>query len=385
MTRISRVLGVVGAVAGLGAVLSSPAAAQDQPIRWTMQTAWTSAIFMQDTAISLAQRIEEMAGGRLEIEVLPAGAIVPAFETLDATHDGVIDAAHAGASYWTGKHPAFGLFASTPGGPWGMTTADLLGWYYHDGGLELYHELFQDVLGMNVIVFPTQMSNVQPLGWFTTPIESWDDFLGLTFRAPGMPAEVFAEAGANVVTLPGGDILPAMERGVLDAAEFNDPTSDRRMGFYDLAQYYYLPGAHETAYTVDIIINKDRWDELTPDLQAIIRNAAMAEALSSGLKMNIDNERDLNALREEHGVNTLRSPPGVLFETLRAWDRLADNYASQNEFFARVLEETRQYAERVVPFQWLVNYPAKQAEFVHYYPELWDEYREHFDWEPHRE
>jgi TRAP-type mannitol/chloroaromatic compound transport system substrate-binding protein len=384
MSTFTRVLGTAGAVAGLATVLSSPAAAQET-IRWTMQTAWTPAIYMHDTALSLVERIEEMAGGRLEIEVLPAGAIVPAFESLDATHDGVIDAAHAGASYWTGKHPAFGVFSSTPGGPWGMTTADLLGWYYHGGGLELYQELYQDILGLNVVVFPTQMSNTQPLGWFTQPIESWDDFLGLTFRAPGMPAEVFSEAGANVVTLPGGEILPAMERGVLDAAEFNDPTSDRRMGFFDLAPYYYFPGAHESAYTIDIIINGDRWNELTPDLQAIIRNAAMAEALSSGVRMNLANAKDLTALREEHGVNTERTPPRILFETLNAWDRLADNYAAQNEFFARVLEATREYAESVVPFNWLVNYPAKQAEFVHYYPELWEEYRDHFNWDEHRD
>lgn len=375
------ILHLITGSAALGVLGVTPAVAQDEPIEWTMQTAWTPAIYMQDTAISLAERIEEMSGGRLRIEVLPSGAIVPAFETLDATHDGVLDAAHASASYWTGKHPAFGVFSSTPGGPWGMTTADLLGWYYHEGGLELYNELYQDVLDMNVVVFPTQMSNVQPLGWFTEPIESWDDFVGLTFRAPGMPAEVFSEAGANVVTLPGGEILPAMERGVLDAAEFNDPTSDRRMGFYDLAKYYYLPGAHETAYTADIIINKDRWDELPPDLQSIVRNAAMAESFSSGLRMNIANQRDLEILREEHGVSTERSPRGVLLETLRAWDRLAEEHAAADPFFERVLEETREYAERVVGFKWLAINPVKEAEFFHYYPEQWREYREHYAWE----
>jgi TRAP-type mannitol/chloroaromatic compound transport system substrate-binding protein len=380
MSRICQSLAVVAA-AGLGVQLAAPAAAQDEPIRWTMQTAWTPAIYMQSTAESLARRIEAMAGGRLLIEVVPAGAIVPAFETLDATHDGVLDAAHAAASYWTGKHPAFGVFSSTPGGPWGMDTQDLLGWFYHEGGLERYNQLFQDELGMDVVVFPTQMSNVQPLGWFRQPVESWEDFLGITFRAPGMPAEVFSEAGASVVTLPGGEIVPAMERGMLDAAEFNDPTSDRQMGFYDIAPYYYFPGTHESAYFADLMINMDRWNELPDDLKAIIENAAMAEALHSGTRMNIENQRDLAALESEHGVNTLRSPPRILIETLRGWDRLAARYAAENEFFALVLEETREYAERVVGFRWLMNYPAKQAEFVHYYPELWQEYRDHFDWD----
>ena len=190
--------------------------------------------------------MEKVSGGRLKIEHLPAGAIVGAFEVLDATNRGVIDGGHTAAAYWVGKHFAAGLLCCPPGGPFGMDHHDFLGWMYEGGGLELYQEFYQEVLNMQVVAFPILPIGPQALGWFKDVIRSWDDFKGMKYRIPGVAAEVFKAAGVSVVTLPGAEILPAAERGVIDAAEWVGGLEDLRLGFHNVWKIHYTPSMHET-------------------------------------------------------------------------------------------------------------------------------------------
>jgi TRAP-type mannitol/chloroaromatic compound transport system substrate-binding protein len=356
----------------------APAAQQEAPrtartFTWKMQSTWTAGDWHQQNPKNFVDMVQEMSGGRLRIELLPVGAVVPAFEVLDAVHKGLLDAGNAWPGYWYGKHPAATLFGSAPGGPFGMNSEDFLGWMYLGGGLDLYNELLQKELGLNVVAFPSFGETPEPLGWFPRPIRNVADFKGLKFRAAGMSAEVFSEFGMSVVTLPGGEIIPALERKVIDAAEFSDPTSDMSLGFQDVLKYYHLPGIHQPTGIMEILINKQKWDELPTDLKAIVRYAAMATTLLYTVQMLDRNSQDLKTLVERHGVTVVESPRDVLEEVLKAWDRVAEKYARQNAFFAKVLESQRRWAERIVPYRRIAHPPYELA--ADYYWKGRDPYR----------
>jgi TRAP-type mannitol/chloroaromatic compound transport system substrate-binding protein len=279
------------------------------------------------------------------------GAIVPAFEVLEAVHKGILDMGNCWPGYWYGKHPAATLFGSIPGGPFGMNSEDFLGWMYLGGGLELYNELLQKHLKMDVIAFPSYGESPEPQGWFPKPIRSVADFRGLKFRAAGMSGEVYKAMGMSVVVLPGGEIVPALERGVIDAGEFSDPSSDMAMGFQDVRKYYHMPGMHQPTGMMEMLINKKRWDQLSDDLKEIVRIAAMAEALEFQLQMLDQNSKDLKKLIEEHGVTVVETPRDVMVEVLKGWDKVAEKYTSDDPFFAKIYESQKAWAERVVPYR----------------------------------
>lgn len=331
-------------------VFSSPAGAQ-QTFKWKVQSTWTAGDFHQVNPKGLVEKIEAMSGGRLKIELLAAGAIVPAFEVLDAVHKEILDGGHAWPGYWYGKHPAATLFGSVPGGPYGMSSEDYLGWLYLAGGKELYNELMQKELKMNVVVFPTFGETPEPLGWFPKPMKNLKDFKGLKFRAGGMSAEVFKAMGMTVVTLPGGEIVPALERGVIDAGEFSDPSSDMAMGFQDVRKFYHMPGTHQPTGMMEFIINKKKWDELPADLKAIVEYAGMAETIHFTIKMLNQNSKDLNTLVTKHGVKVVETPRDILIEVLKAWDKVAEKYVKANPFFAKVYESQKKWAQQVVPYR----------------------------------
>ncbi|UCD77250.1 MAG: TRAP transporter substrate-binding protein [Desulfobacterales bacterium] len=366
MTKTIKRVGFLTFVVAIGVALSmtaldSTALAQSKKFEWKMQSTWPAADFHQVNPTGLKEKIETMSGGRLKLELMPAGAVVPAFELLGAVSKGILDAGHAWPGYWTGKHPAATLFSSVAGGPFGMGTEDFLGWVYEGGGLELYNELLQNELKLDVVVFPTFGEAPEPQGWFEKPIKSMDDFKGLKFRAAGMSAEVFKAMGMSVVTLPGGEIAPALERGVIDAAEYSDPSSDMAMGFQDLRKYYHMPGIHQPTGFMEFIINKKKYDELPDDLKAIIKYASMAEALHFTIKMLDRNSQDLAKLVNEYDVTVVQTPRDIMLEVLAGWDKVADEYSKKNAFFAKVLESQKKWAKRVVPYRSIAHPPYDLA------------------------
>ncbi|MBW2209059.1 MAG: TRAP transporter substrate-binding protein [Deltaproteobacteria bacterium] len=363
--RIRR-LGFLAVVVGIGAALSlagfAPALAKSpRPIKWLLQSCWTAGDFHQTNPQNLAKIIEEMSGGRLKINVMAAGAIVPSFEVLDAVNKGIIDAGNSWPGYWMGKHPAAALFSSMVGGPFGLNSEDFLGWVYRGGGLELYNEMLQKELKLNVISFPTSGEAPEPQGWFPKPLKSVKDFKGLKFRAAGMSAEVFKEMGMSVVTLSGGEIVPGLERGVIDCAEYSDPSSDMRMGFQDVRKYYHMPGIHQPTGFLELIINKKKWDALPADLKAIVKYGVMATGFSFDISMLDKNSEDLKTLIDKHGVTVVQTPREIMLETLKAWDKVAERQAKKNPFFAKVLESQRKWAKKVVPYRRVAHPPYDLA------------------------
>ena len=366
MTETVKRLGFIALALVIAVALSwggfeNTAGAQSKTFTWKIQSTWPAADFHQVNPTGLKEKIESMSGGRLKLDLMPAGAVVPAFELLGAVSKGILDAGHAWPGYWTGKHPAATLFSSVAGGPFGMSTEDFLGWVFEGGGLELYNELLQKELKFNVVAFPTFGEAPEPQGWYENPIKNLGDFKGLKFRAAGMSAEVFRAMGMSVVTLPGGEIAPALERGVIDAAEYSDPSSDMAMGFHDLRKYYHMPGIHQPTGFMELLVNKKKWDELPDDLKAIVRYASMAEALHFTIKMLDRNSQDLAKLVNEYGVTVVQTPRDILQEVLTGWDKVADEFSKKNAFFAKVLESQRNWAKRVVPYRSVAHPPYDLA------------------------
>ncbi len=364
--RFGMIVFTLGICAVFALMAFQPAPVCAKNIVWKLQSTWPAADFHQNDIKGFADKVMAASGGRLKIDVMPAGAIVPAFELLDATHKGIVDAGNAWPGYWYGKNTAATLFASIPGGPFGMNNEDFLGWMYLGGGHELYNELLQNEMRMNVVSFLTYGETPEPQGWFDTPIKSMADFKGLKFRAAGMSGEVFKAMGMSVVTLPGGEIVPALERGVIDAAEYSDPSSDMSMGFHDVKKFYHLPGIHQPTGIMEVLINKKRWDELPDDLKAIIKISAQAQALQFGLMMADQNSKDLLKLVKEHGVTVVETPKDLMKEVLKGWDVVAEREAKKNPFFAKVYESQRKWAERIVPYR-RVAYPPYDVAAEHYW------------------
>jgi TRAP-type mannitol/chloroaromatic compound transport system substrate-binding protein len=296
-----------------------------------------------------AERAKLMSGGRLDIEVLPAGTVVPAFEVLDAVHKKVIDGGHTAAAYWLGKHRAAALFGPSPGGPFGMDMTDYMGWIHDGGGLELYRELYQDQLKRDVVPIPLTSVANQALGWFRKPVKSWEDLRGRKCRQTGVTAEVFAKSGMATVNLPGGEIVPSAERGVIDCGEWVGPAEDMSIGFQTVFKYLYMPSTHEPATVLELLINADVWKAIGPDLQAIIIAASWEATFRSQTIMNKANAVALKELREKHGVSIERTPDDILRKTLEAWDQISKEAAEKNPFFKKVLDSQRDYASQVVP------------------------------------
>ena len=314
-----------------------------------MQASWPAASMFMDNFRMFADRVDKASAGRLKIEVLPAGVIVPAFEVVDATHKGVIDGAHTWSGYLIGKHPAAVLFTGGPGGPFGMDLFDHLGWFYDGGGQQLFEEWYQKIIGRDVVGFPIVPFTPQMFGWFKQPFKGWADIKGRKMRAVGMNAQILQAAGATVVSIPGGEILPAAERGVIDAAEWCCPAEDIKLGFQNVWKYYYMPSMHEMTEAGDLVISKKVWDSLSPDLQEVIKIAATDTYLRWWLTYVRENSKGLAELREKYKVNVSRTPDEVMIKQLETWDKIREKFAKEDAFFKKVMDSQLQYASVVVP------------------------------------
>ena len=347
-------------VALCGALLSFGLAVQAQAPAsktLTMQASWPASSAFMDNFNQFADRVAKTTGGRLTIKTSAAGTIVPAFEVTDATHKGVIDGAHTWSGYLIGKHPAAVLFTGGPGGPFGMDLFDHLGWFYDGGGQQLMDEWFETIIKRDIISLPILPFTPQMFGWFKEPFKGWSDLKGRKIRAVGMNAQILNAAGASVVSMPGGEIIPSAQRGVIDAAEWCCPLDDVKLGFHNVWKYYYMPSMHEMTEVGDLIISKAAWKALSPDLQEIIKMAATETYLRWWLTYSRENAKTLAEMRTKHGVNVRRTPPEVLLKQLETWDAIREKFTKEDPFFAKVVESQRKYAENVVPAR-MQMYPA---------------------------
>ena len=355
-----------GAIAagGVAGTLAAPAVLAQTPQTIRMQTSWPTSDVFHEMAQQYVDRVHAMSGGRLKIDLLPAGAVVQAFQVQDATSDGAIDAAHTVTAYWYGKNKAASLFGTGP--VFGADAAQILAWIQYGGGKELYRELVQDILGLNVIGFFAMPMPTQPLGWFNQPISEASQMEGLKYRTVGLATDVMQGMGVAVTQLPGGEIVPALERGVIEAFEYNNPTSDRRFGAQDVSKNYMLGSMHQAAEFFEIIFNRDLFESLEPDLQAILEHGAeAANTANFGLAMDLYSA-DLQKLINEDGVNVHRTPDAVQQAQLESWDKVLQAM-TQDPFFNRVTESYKDWSERVA-YYWLMNQANYRLAYEHYFP-----------------
>ena len=343
-----------------------PAAAQG-PITLKMQAAWPAALTLYDNFTMFAERVNKLSGGRVKIETLPAGAIVPPFELLEATHKKVVDGAHSWAAYWVGKNKTAVLFTGGPGGTYGMDFIDYIGWMYEGGGWELYQEFYRDVLKVNVIPIPIMPAGPQAFGWFKKPIKNLADFKGMKCRQTGIAAEVFTAMGMRVVNMPGGEIIPAAERGVIDCAEWVGGVEDLKLGFQNVWKYHYTPGMHENVTVAELIVNRDVWNKLSPDIQEIFKTAATEVFFRWWARWQKQNAHAIAELVEKHKVQILKTPDDILYEFLKAWDKIAAEESAKNPFFKKVLESQKKYAGLVVPAKRFM-FPPYEFAANYYWP-----------------
>jgi TRAP-type mannitol/chloroaromatic compound transport system substrate-binding protein len=342
--------GATAAAAGTAALGFPMIAKAQAPIVIKMQGAWGAKDIFNEMAREYVTRVNEMAGGRLRIDFLVTGSVVKTFQEMDAVSSGVLDAAHNVPVYWYGKSKAASLFGSGPIN--GMDAHETLAWIYRGGGLALYNELLQK-LNLNVVGFFAMPMPTQPLGWFRKPITSAEGLKGLKYRTVGLAADLFQEMGTKVTQLPGGEIMPALERGVIDAFEFNNPTSDMRFGAQDAIKNYMMGSYHQAMEFFEIIFNKKKWDSIPKDLQAILQYGVEA-ASSSNFWTAMDNySRDLQDLIHKHKVNVIRTPKSVFEAQLKAWDVLTARLSKEDPFFAKVVESQRAFAKRVAYYSHL--------------------------------
>ena len=336
------------AAAGAAATVAAPAAiAQSGPISMRWQSTWPSKDIFHEYALDYAKKVNDMTGGELKIEVLPAGAVVPAFGLLDAVSKGVLDGGHGVLVYHYGKQTALALWGSGPG--FAMDANMLLAWHRYGGGKELLEKLYASI-NANVVSFPYGPMPTQPFGWFKKPITKPDDIKGLKFRTVGISIDVYTAQGAAVNALPGGEIVSAMDRGLLDAAEFNNATSDRLLGFADVSKVCMLQSYHQNAEQFEIMFNKDKYNALPDKMKAIIANAVDAASADMSWKAIDRYSKDYVELQTKDNVKFYKTPDTILKQQLEIYDTVAMKKAGENPIFKEIIQSQVAFAKRAT--QW---------------------------------
>lgn len=344
----------------MGFPMISKAAA---PISLRFQSTWPSKDIFHEYAVDFSKKVNDMSGGSLKIEVLPAGAVVKAFDLLDAVSKGTLDGGHGVVAYWYGKNSAVALWGSGPA--FGMDPNMVLAWHYYGGGKELldgvYKSMNMDVVSMLYGPMPTQ-----PLGWFKKPVTKSDDLKGLKFRTVGLAVDVFKEMGAAVVPLPGGEIVPALDRGLLDAAEFNNASSDNLLGFPDVAKICMLQSFHQASEQFEILFNKKKYDTLPGELKSIIKYAVEAASADMSWKAIDRYSKDYIDMSTKKGVKFYKTPDPILRRQLEAWDKVTAAKMAENPAFKKVMDSMRAFAGRAARWQNDTNVDYKMA-YNHYF------------------
>jgi TRAP-type mannitol/chloroaromatic compound transport system substrate-binding protein len=365
-TRRRFLTGAVGAAAGGAALVAAPNVSRAQTVALKVQAAWGGGIFLE-FAEDYVRRVNEMSGGSLKIDLLGVGAVVKTAEMQTAVHKGVLDGAHLVTAYWYSKSPVASLFGTGP--CFGWSANELMGWIKYGGGQELYYELMHEHLKLDLVGFFTGPMPAQPLGWFKEEITSSAQMKGLKYRTVGLAADVLQEMGMSVVQLPGGEIQPAMKSGLIDAAEFNNPTSDKDFGMQDVSKHYHLASYHQSQESFEIIFNKSLFDKLAPEHQKILEYASEAASTDMAWKAMERYSADLLVLKNDHGVNVYRTPDSVMSEQLAAWDIIIERFSASDPFFAKVVDAQKAWAKRHGAYA-LNNSPNYQLAYEHYFGKL---------------
>jgi TRAP-type mannitol/chloroaromatic compound transport system substrate-binding protein len=345
--RRRKFLKAASATAVGGAALAAPALSRAQGVtsmRW--QSTWPSKDIFHEYALDFAKKVNDMTGGELKIEVLPAGSVVPAFGLLEAVSKGTLDGGHGVLGYHYGKQNALALWNSGPA--FGMDANMLLSWHKYGGGKELLAKLYASIGITTVQSFLYGPMATQPLGWFKKPVTKPEDFKGLKYRTNGLAIDLFTAMGAAVNALPGGEIVPAMDRGLLDAAEFNNATSDRLLGFPDVSKICMLQSYHQSAETFEIMFNKPKYDALPEKMRAIIAGAVEAASADMSWKAIDRYSKDYIELQTKDKVKFYKTPDSVLQVQLKLWSEILAKKSAENPLFKEIVESQKVFAERAV-------------------------------------
>ncbi len=341
--------GLAGAAVG---TVAAPAIVRAQKtFNWKMTTTWPPQLpFYQvgpGSAEGMAKDIEEMSDGRLKIKVYAAGELIPAFGGFDACSKGTVEMNHGVAYYWRGRRFAAQYFGTVP---FGMSYQGQNAWYYHGGGIELWNEVYEP---FNLVAMPCGNTGVQMGGWFRKEMKSIEDFKGLKMRIPGLAGEVYKKIGVNVKLLPGGEIFPALERGVIDAAEWVGPYQDRRLGLHKAAKFYYTSDWHEPSTTSELIINKAAWNSLPKDVKAIVEHAARSANLNSHTWAEANNADALEDLVKNYGVKTRQFSKDVIDALRKITAEVLEAAAAKDPLTKKVHESFMSFKKKHDPWSTL--------------------------------
>lgn len=347
------------------AALSFPMISKSQGVQnLRFQSTWPAKDIFHEYALDFAKKVNDMTGGEMNIEVLPAGAVVPAFGLLDAVSKGTLDGGHGVVVYHYGKNAALALWGSGPS--FGMDANMLLSWHKYGGGAALLDELYKTV-NANVKSYVYGPMPSQPLGWFKKPIAKVEDLKGLKYRTVGISIDMFTAMGVSVNALPGGEIIPAMDRGLLDAAEFNNASSDRQLGFPDVSKVCMLQSYHQNAEQFEILFNGSKYNALSPKLRAILDNCVEAASADMSWKAIDRYSKAYDEMQKTQGVKFYKTPDSILRNQLKVFDEVVAKKSAENPIFKKIVDSQKAFAQRAVKWDLDTNTPRRMA-FDHYFP-----------------
>lgn len=364
MTKLAR-RKFLAAGAGAGA-LAFPMVARSQAatINLRFQSTWPTKFIYQEFALDWCKKASDLTGGRLKIEMLPAGSVVPALQVLEAVHKGIIDGGHGLPAYWFGKNTAFGLYGAGP--DFGMDANQLMGWVEYGGGKELYNEILA-AANMNVVSYLGGPVPCEPMGWFKKEIKTPADLKGIKFRTAGLAVDMFSVMGLSTMQMGAADIVPALDRGLIDGAEFASATDDRVMGFPDVAKFYLQQSYHMSNNFTEVLFNKAKHDSLPEEIKALLRYVPHAAHSDMHWKSMHRMSQDYIEIQTKDKVKVYRTPKPILDAQLKAWDAVVAKRSAENPLFAKIVASQKAWAKRVM--YWHNNVQVNQiTAYQHYFP-----------------
>jgi TRAP-type mannitol/chloroaromatic compound transport system substrate-binding protein len=351
-----------GAALAAGAMSAPMVATAQTATTLRFQSTWPAKDIFHEYANDFANKVNSMASGKLKIEVLPSGAVVPAFQLLEAVNKGTLDGGHGVVAYHYGKNTALALWGSGPA--FGMDPNMVLAWHNYGGGKALLDEIYK-TLNMDVVSYLYGPMPTQPFGWFKKPVSNVAQMKGVKFRTVGLAVDMYTDMGAAVNPLPGGEIIPALDRGLLDAAEFNNATSDRILGFPDVVKNCMLQSFHQSGEQFEILFNKGKFNALPAELKAIIDYSVQAASADMSWKAIDRNSKDYIDLKKQ-GIKFYKTPDSILQYQLASWDKIMAKKGGENPLFKKILDSQKAYAERAG--QWQNDYMVDfKMAYNHYF------------------
>jgi TRAP-type mannitol/chloroaromatic compound transport system substrate-binding protein len=358
---------LAGLSAGLGgaAAVAMPQVSRAQTVNWRIQSAWPAREIFHEFAVDYAKRIAAMTSGRLRIDVLAAGSVVPPLQMADAVHAGILDGCHGTASLWYKKHKAYALFGAPPS--FGWDSHSFLAWFYYGGGEALYQELANEILRVNLVGLLYGPMPTQALGWFKKEVKNPGDLKGVRYRGAGLSGELFAALGATLINVPASQVTPFMERDLIDATDSSNPVTDLQLGLPNVAKFYVMGSHHRQVEAFEIVFNKSKYDPLSAELKAIIRHAAFSASSEQAWNAHSRFSKDFDEIRKR-GVNVVKTSPEIIQQQLKIWDQLIAEH-SKDSFFAKVIASQKAWVKRTGPFFQLNNLGSEDlgAAYQHFF------------------